>query len=623
VIIKWGVVKTEAGRDEMIRETSLGKFVEAVRLFKEWSAKAEFAQFWEVVLARLSEHLRPDSEAYKEEVRASLRAIIELLEEGKLPEEEAERYREKILGAALFELKEEELPGSSEDPSTPLGFYKYLSPIRQEERGFKIYAPYALSIFETSLQGVGVILPFVKNVHPEISKSTLEGLKETAEGIYADLGLERLRALRGMAIEGADELLLNSPFLAFIHPQNFYQEGRRFYGQGEMDYYKCGVTSGFIIPEDYYGREVYETFGPGITQEKGLEPGSFADISIGENRKWHELVLKALLGKAGQAEIEINPYRPIYFDSALYRIKAKGGRFKNLIDVEYTGQQLRENAERWAKRGKLEEYKQDAANILAYFLSQEYVDVYLVRSFDSAWRGNLPQDGPAAELFAKAPLAAPYLTSLLSDRVCVYTSRGELSKINRGFWVNPPVLDWLEPSTEYAWELIPYYLLGLPSEEVRELLQGAGRKYWLKRFIHDPTRAIFNEENRVKREDQDLGKLAWRIVEELLRPDISRLTRPPTREFLTLRELTPIFGRSYGRLRHWIREFNLGAYSIQAYDHRFTKESLRAFVERELRGKKGFNQAKVEEILRRIEEGFEAEASQRGINYQCKPEKGG
>ena len=252
----------------------------------------------------------------------------------------------------------------------------------------------------------------------------------------------------------------------------------------------------------------------------------------------------------------------------------------------------------------------DAAAVLAHFLVQKRVDVYFVRSLDTAWRERVPKEGAPAALFARAPTAAPYLTSLLSDRVCVYTARGELSRINRGFWVNPPVLEYIEPSRDYAWELIPYYLLGLAPDALKEIMRPgeSGPTYWLSRYIQDPTRAIFQDENRVKLSSQATPQvateLAWRIVEEMLRPDLFKLAHPQTREFLTLQELTWIFGRSYGRLRHWIAEFNLGAYSVQAHDHRFTRESLVQFAKQELMGKRGFSPEHVGRIISGIEAKF-------------------
>jgi hypothetical protein len=534
----------------------------------------DFVRFWEIILERLGDYLRPDSEDYKAGVQGALRSIIELLESGRIAEAQIDRHRRQILKAALFELKEDELPGRSDDPRTPLGFYKHLSPIPQNEKGFIAYAPCAVSLLEISLQGPGIVLSLAKSLHPELSDSTLQGLKETAQQLTESLKTDQGRPLRQQVIEAVDKLKLSYPFLPLIHPHSFYFEGRRFYGQGEIAHYKCGVTSGFIIPEDYYGQEVYEKFGPGITEEKGLGPGSFVDLSLAENSIWQELLIEAAESADG-LQAPINPYRPVYFDSALERIRARGGRFKNLIDIERTGEQFRAYEEKWACRGKAEEYRRDAANILAYFLSQDGVDLYLVRSFDSAW-------------------------------ICVYTARGDLGKINHGFWVNPPVIEWLQPSSDYAWELIPCYLLGLDPKQFKGFLKEGrgGRKFWLEKFLHEPIKALFSEENRVKKKDQDPKRLAREIIEELLRPDIHRLTRGKGKEFLTLMELTDIFGRSYGRLRHWIRQFNLGAYSVQVYDHRFRKEDLKVFVEQELRGRKRFPESEIQKFLSRIEQKF-------------------
>lgn len=579
------------------------RFADITKRLGQTTNRTDFARFWETIIARLGEYLRPDSEAYKSGVQGTLKSIIELLESGRLGEAQIERQRRQILKAALFELKEDELPGRSGDPRTPLGFYKYLSPIPQDERGFIVYAPCAVSLLEISLQGPGTVLALAKNLHPELSSSILQGLKETAGQLSESLETDQGRLLRRQVIEAIDELKLSYPFLPLIHPHSFYFEGRRFYGQGEIVYHKCGVTSGLVIPEDYYGRQLYQQFGPGITAAEGLAPGSFTDWTIAENHNWQEL-LSETVEQGGLGTV--NPYRPVYFDSALERIRSRGGRFKNLIDVERTAKQFREHEEKWARLGKAEEYRRDAANILAYFLAQDGVELYLVRSLDSAWRARLPQEGAGA-LFAQAPIAGPYVVSLLSERICVYTARGGLGKINHGFWVNPPVIEWLQPSLDYAWELIPLYLLGLNPQEFKALLQvPGGRKFWLEKFLHQPIKALFNSANRVKQQDRDPRRLAWEIVEELLRPDLRRFTGGHGREFLTLKELTQVFDRSYGRLRHWIRLFNLGNYSVQAHDHRFCQGDLQAFVEQELRGRKRFPEREIKRFLARIEEKFRA-----------------
>lgn len=581
----------------------LEHFVNLVERFAHLTGRKDFFVFWKTAITRIKDKADPHSDAYKEAIQALIKNLSEVLTDRMDLEERVEEYREQILKSALVELDEAELPGKEDDPETPLGFYRALSPVRQEKGKFSVYAPCATSMFEVPLHGPSIAIPFAKNVNPSLSTSFLEGIEKMIRQLNESLKDQRLKLLQELSFDTLDPLKQDYPFLPLIKHQNFYQEARRFYGQGDWDYYKAAVTSGMVIPEDYYDRKVYETHGPGITFVEDLKPGSLSEFKIGTNEHWEELVKEAV--KNDQSEensLNVNPYRPVYFDSALERIRSKGGTFHNLIDVEITGERLRENYERWSKKGLGEKYMEDAINLLTHFLSHPKVQIYMVRSFDSAWRDSLPK-GPIAEIFRKAPVAGPYISSLTSNDIVVFTSRGEWRKINNGFWTKPAVLDWLT-TMEIPWTIVPYKLLGLSDEEIEHILEHERKegKLWQK-FIIDPAKSLFREENRVKKEDKDHQRLAREIIEELLRPDIEKMKGVD--KYLTLKDLEKVFNTSYGRLRQWIKEFNLGNYSEQfgkRGTHRFTKENLRRFINKEL--SKKFTPEEINIFLKNLEKAF-------------------
>ena len=575
------------------------------------STTRQFVRFWNQVLQAIAQSEARGEQSQAENVRLSLQALLGFLEAG-MPEDETAAIRQRITGATTCVIPISELPGDVDDPTTPVGFYRLLDPLWSGDDDYTLHLPHAFSLLETTLQGSAMVAASMRSANKETSSGQIEVACRTAKRLHEEIGQNDLGSLYRQVSFAVDEAFLRTPFLSLERPEDFYRHGCRYYAQGELDYFKCGVTSGFVIPEEYYGERVYEAHGPGITQEPFLKPGCFGLESIANLQPWTELVATSLAeGDGSYDALTDHPYRPLYFDSALDRLAHKGGHFHNLIDVERTGLRLRERAEHWDERGQLSAYLQDASAILAYFLCAPSVSVYFVRSLDSSWRNEIPKTDEVGQRFGQSPIAAPFITSLLSDRICVYTSRGALRSINRGFWVNPHVLDYLQPASQRGWEVIPFYLLGLSPKVLQELLNQTGdrRVYWLGKYIQAPTRALFREANRVelpkgKRTQQQAMAFCEQIIDELLRPDLMKMLRPETRRYLSLADLPEVFGRSYGRLRHWIRDYNLGFYSDQKYEHRFSRSDLESFVNQELAGRRGFGEQRIEEIRQAIERTF-------------------
>jgi len=587
----------------MLDHRIVRRLLDVVRQAKRETSRPEFAQFWEPVLRRFSDIAEDGRRLQYDAIRSALAALTKYLGTSGPAQDIRKELQHRALGGVSVLLNEDELPGESSDPSTPLGYYRAISGIAQPERGYEAVFPYFLGELERAFQGPAFSIAYARGRGRAETRDAQAAVGAASAAIIGDVAPPVLAGLVNVITRAVDEVLAATPFMLLLNPQDYYQFAARFYRQGELDYFKCALTAGCVVPEEYYSEALYEAAGPGASLERELAPGSFAEAAMGGSRRCEEVVREATARPVGE-EGSLNPYRPLYFDTALAQVQGGKGRMHILVDVERTGQRLRERVEFWTAQGKENQYLEDARRILALFLSSSHVAIHWVRSSESAWRAVLPED-PARAEFAAAAVPAPHLVSLLSDRICVYTSRGRLSSVNRGFWVDPRLLEHIEDVTEHGWERIPILLLGLKSLEGQHSDDPAERRYLLDRFVHQPMRTLFVQSARTVTAGQMYpDRQAGLIIDELLRPDVRRLVQPASDAFLTLSDLEEVFGRSYERLRHWVRDFNLGEYSVQAHDHRFTRESLERFVAVELSGKRGFKEEAVRGILERVQQVF-------------------
>ena len=564
---------------------------------------SDFVEFWAIAFRRLSDHVDKSGQSQHTAVRASLGQLLKFLESGDDTAETPHAVRESILGGVSILLSEEELPGKPTDPTTALGFYRLQSSIVQPESGFRLVFPYFLGEFERTFQGSALVCSSAA-AHGCADTDTLAALAVTADSIVDSLSLERHKEVHGCTSRAVDEILLSTPFLVLLTTQDYYQCAPRFYRQGDLEYYKCALTSGCVIPEDFYSQAIYETAGPGLATEGELTPGSFAGPGIARSGFFRGLAARARAHHE-VSPVQLNPYRPIYFDNALAAVAERGGHIHVLVDVESTSRRLRDRVEWWWDRSKdSAAYIEDVVALIARFLGEPGLSIHWVRSLETAWRRSLP-DHPLAPDFREAPVAAPLFSSLVSSRLSVYTTRGPLSHVNKGFWVNPAVLEYIEPTPRVRWELVPLHLLGFSSETVDRVAAASGRGFLLDRFIHEPLQRLQSAQTGSARESNRHARhAASAIVDELLRPNVERLVHPASQTFLTLSELTGVFDRSYARLRHWINEYNLGQYSSQAHDHRFTQQDLERFVEVELANRRGFDKGTRDQLHERIRRAF-------------------
>jgi hypothetical protein len=593
----------------MIDPRKLKRLDEVLRDMETLALQPAFLGFWRAIIAGWAAELDSMAMSEASTTRGALGALARFLGASDGSAVVEHDLRKALQVGHLTHLESGALPGSRDDPTTPLGFYRCLSSAALAPAdGFDAWFPYSLAVLERGLQGSAVSMCAAATSQEQLDPAALAAIGATADGVLGST--KEMQRLRGLATLAIDDLVLGSPFLVLHTPLDYYQFGSRFYAQADMDLYKCALTSGCVIPEDYYGEAFYEEATPGISALPELSPGSFHSSTIASNAAWRELAKAAVLTRS-RTEEYANPLRPVYFDTALANAELRRSRIHVAIDVERTGRRLRDRFEKWAAAGLGVDYMRDAEAILAHFLTVSNLDIRWIRSFDTAWRAGLPV-GEMADLLRVAPRAGPELTSLLSEGICVYTSRGPLSAVNRGFWVNPSVVNYIQPSSSARWELIPMLLLGLPPDLPDHSDEVGGHMSWLRRYVQEPTLALFRESRFLQQKAttaQEARSMARGVVEELLRPRLDAVRNTAERDFLTLADLTGVFDRSYTRLRHWIQDYRLGDYSAQAHDHRFTYDRLLAFVQEQLVGRRGFPETRVQEILGRINQAFRRQVS--------------
>jgi hypothetical protein len=593
----------------MIDPRKLKRLDELLRDMETLAPQPAFLRFWRAVIAGWAAELDSMDTSEASTTRGALDALAGFLGAPAGSAAVEHNLRKALQVGHLTHLDSSTVPGSCDDPTSPLGFYRCLSSAALAPAdGFDAWFPYSLAVLERSLQGSAVSMCAAATSQEHLDPATLTAIGVTADGVFGNS--KEMQRLRGLATFAIDDLVLGSPFLILHTPLDYYQFGSRFYAQADMELYKCALTSGCVIPEDYYGEAFYEEAAPGISALPELSPGSFHSSTIASNAAWRGLAKAAVLART-RTETYANPYRPVYFDTALANAELRRSRIHVAIDVERTGRRLRDRFEKWAAVGLGADYMRDAEAILAHFLAVSSLDIRWIRSFDTAWRSGLPAE-EIADLLRVAPRAGPELTSLLSEGICVYTSRGPLSAVNRGFWVNPSVVSYIQPSSNARWELIPMLLLGLPLDLLVHPVEVSGPMNWLRRYVQEPTLALFRDSRFLQQKPtsaHEARSMARGVVEELLRPRLDAVRTSAEKDFLTLADLTGVFDRSYTRLRHWIQDYQLGEYSAQAHDHRFTYDRLLAFVQEQLAGRRGFSETRVREILGRINQAFRREAS--------------
>lgn len=458
----------------------------------------EFMGFWRKVLEIMEKtnlHDK-DSKEYKLKFSQLFEQIVESL---KTTEVDRERnLLDELLGADLLQIKEKDLPGKLDDPTSPLGFYKYTSSLKHEN-AFRIQVPCCASGIEVPLDGRGVTLAYMRNLHKHLPTAEI-GLtldKIIKLGSKDDIAL--LRNFKEKLSKALDHFKLSFPLIPVLGPPNFYLEGRRFYRQkGIPDYHCCAMTPGAIIPEEYYG----EIYRPGMAGDKGFQPGSFIDVNIVGNEKWN---------KEFERKGSLNPYRPIHKDSSLDRAEKAGSRIHYIVDMEKVSDALGKGIEKWDR----EKYRKDAINILDYQLSNTSFTLYLTKSLRKAWMENLMQTAtaPIRDILEDARFSGPEIVTSTTDRYRTYTLRDQDGKAVIGFQLDTADLEEFYPE---LWEEFPSFLFGLPEEKRKKLV------YYMKKdnrrwqdVLDSPIRMMAVEPNRFKVNGQR-EKPAETLVDYLL-----------------------------------------------------------------------------------------------------------
>ena len=293
--------------------------------------------------------------------------------------------------------------GSPDDIESPLGFLKLSLPFPQLDPDYLyIYAPCILSSLERYKYGPELMAAYSWNIYPNMDIKELYTIikKKSANKIQKFFGLfsEKVNKLK------ADY----TPLYSLSTSQHFYEEGRRFYSHPEARLLFIVSTSpGVIIPEEYYGEEIYF---PGIT--KVIPPGSLSTLSgIGfENWRFR---LRTVLFNGQKIK---NPFRTIYFDEGIGKCSRNlnyGIFWAEAVNI------IKSKIRKWAEKGLKEEYIEDLIAVVRYFIERSNINI--------------------VKLNIKPKDKLLYTYTLMSEGYW-FVSERRMKRIRRGLVLNIPVI---------------------------------------------------------------------------------------------------------------------------------------------------------------------------------------
>ena len=318
--------------------------------------------------------------------------------------------------------------GSPDDIESPVGFLRLSMPFPQQDPDYlHIYAPCILSVMERYKYAPELMAAYSWNVNPEMD------IKE----LYAVAKKKAGKDVREIFRKTINEVKAKfAPFYSLSSAQHFYEEGRRFYFHPAADaIYVSSVSPGIMIPEEYYGKEIYF---PGISRV--IPPGSLSTPSGMWFENWRFRMLEVLFsGK----RIE-NPFRMVYFDDGVQRaaMNIRYGIFWREALAT-----LRKNINYWTERGLGDEYIEDVIAVTRFFLANPKMKM--------------------VKLFHEPKSSSLYVYTLLSKGYIFVSEREEKARIRCGRVFNIPVLrKYLTGAVSFGLPLLTSFT------EIIEIIEG-------------------------------------------------------------------------------------------------------------------------------------------------------
>ena len=361
-------------------------------------------KLWQLILSKIDESVLQDPQGI-------LKRLLEQ-ELSSLQGKEGDVFSPWMIKIPYKELKDF---GSPDDIESPLGFLKVSLPFPQDDsEHLKIYAPCAPGVIERWKYGPELMVAYSWNVNKKWDIGKIRDMYNKSKNKVDKNREEPSKVRRIFRFFGK---VLNKtkaqfvPFYSLSSSQHFYEEGRRFYFHPKVRYLFIGSASpGIMIPEEYYGKEIYF---PGITRV--IPPGSLSSVSGPGFETWRFLLREKLL--SGRS-IE-NPFRTIYFDEGL-------GTTKALITYSVFWEEARKNLKSkvkiWEPRGLKDEYLDDAAAVMHFFFSKWNIRVL--------------------KLSIEPEKSRHYAYTLVSDGYWFISERSrEMKKIRKGRAINIPAIE--------------------------------------------------------------------------------------------------------------------------------------------------------------------------------------
>jgi len=341
-----------------------------------------FHAFWEKTFALMEADgfFRPEKIAGRSKnlVHNATRFLQEARESDSDDNTVADRLREYLVTEQLLSPALDYYGYGSadlENPETPIGFYRLLSPFPQPPGTFSLFAPCMASMIQRILDGATLCwLSSSLVFHKYVTQDQMKQFELVAEKMHHRFLMtvraeKRADAARDI-IACIDALKSVDPFFPLLNSQVFYEEGVRFYRQRQKDFYVSSTTSGLLIPEEFYGSDFYY---PGITRD--FEPSLFSyrnylrfDECV-KLRGWcnHLMIRAAEVFRKTAAEPK-NPYRNRYFIDGIAEAAAGSARHVHYqYDVAGVAGALQGSYRALPDSRSQELYFEDVKSLFAHF----------------------------------------------------------------------------------------------------------------------------------------------------------------------------------------------------------------------------------------------------------------
>lgn len=219
-----------------------------------------YSRYWRVILHEMEEQGFFEPELMMPKLEVQMKRLTDFLED-KCPSAEKGDLQIWLSESALLTINLSKYPdlGLPDDPTTPVGFFKYLQPYPQGGNRVLVYAPCCFNILERILHGAEVCTTYIRNTWGTVDdavKKTLSTIDENFDRLVIKEQKVTSSMLRSFDNAWC-RLKETIPFYILPSSQEYYEEGIRHYRQHSKQFWVLSTTSGLIVPEEYSGEDPY------------------------------------------------------------------------------------------------------------------------------------------------------------------------------------------------------------------------------------------------------------------------------------------------------------------------------------------------------------------------------